>query len=230
MHPHSRGRWRTRRLPRGPEPDPAGDNEIIWGVHLLRGAGGRVDEVRGAGIQKGMAAAPSTFAATSSAAERPRPTPTRCSPITVRKLADARNESKSHARRSAPVRRRAPCRSAIAGRGRDRRDAARAAADVEAAKLSAIADLRAEVASLAIGAAETIVQKNLDRETQMQLVENYINQVGAGRMAETTVSRHVYADAPLRASPRPRVASTKSKTSCSGSPGSSRAPTSCATR
>jgi F-type H+-transporting ATPase subunit b len=56
---------------------------------------------------------------------------------------------------------------------------ARAAADVEAAKVSAIADLRAEVASLAIGAAETIVQKNLDRETQVQLVENYINQVGS---------------------------------------------------
>ena len=36
-----------------------------------------------------------------------------------------------------------------------------------------------EVASLAIGAAETIVQKNLDHETQVQLVENYIRQVGS---------------------------------------------------
>lgn len=56
---------------------------------------------------------------------------------------------------------------------------ARAAADVEAAKASAIADLRSEVANLAIGAAEAIVQKNLDRETQEQLIENYIRQVAS---------------------------------------------------
>jgi len=55
----------------------------------------------------------------------------------------------------------------------------RAAADVESAKQQAIADLRGEVASLAIGAAEVIVQRNLDRETQVQLVENYINQVAS---------------------------------------------------
>jgi F-type H+-transporting ATPase subunit b len=57
----------------------------------------------------------------------------------------------------------------------------RAAADIEAAKAQAVADLTAEVATLAIGAAEVVVQKSLDRETQVQLVENYIQQVGAGR-------------------------------------------------
>ena len=50
----------------------------------------------------------------------------------------------------------------------------RAAADVESAKAQAIADLRGEVASLAIGAAEVVVGKNLDRETQTQLVDQYI--------------------------------------------------------
>jgi F-type H+-transporting ATPase subunit b len=50
----------------------------------------------------------------------------------------------------------------------------RAAADVESAKAQAIADLRGEVASLAIGAAEIVVGKNLDRETQTQLVDQYI--------------------------------------------------------
>lgn len=53
----------------------------------------------------------------------------------------------------------------------------RAAADVDSAKQQAIADLRSEVASLAIGAAEVVVQRSLDRPTQEQLVENYINQV-----------------------------------------------------
>jgi F-type H+-transporting ATPase subunit b len=56
---------------------------------------------------------------------------------------------------------------------------ARATADVEAAKVQAIADLRTEVSNLAIGAAEVVVQRNLDRATQSQLVENYINQVGS---------------------------------------------------
>lgn len=55
----------------------------------------------------------------------------------------------------------------------------RAATDIEASKAQAVADLRAEVARLAIGAAEVVVQKNLDASTQTQLVENYIDQVGA---------------------------------------------------
>ena len=53
----------------------------------------------------------------------------------------------------------------------------RAAADIESAKRQAIADLKDEVAQLAIGAAEVIVQHNLDRDTQVRLVESYIEQV-----------------------------------------------------
>ena len=55
----------------------------------------------------------------------------------------------------------------------------RAAADVEAAKQQAVADLRREVSTLAIGAAELVVQRNLDRPTQEQLIENYINQLAS---------------------------------------------------
>lgn len=57
----------------------------------------------------------------------------------------------------------------------------RAVADIDAAKATAMTDLRDEVASLAIGAAETVVQRNLDADTQTQLVEDYINQVAAQR-------------------------------------------------
>jgi F-type H+-transporting ATPase subunit b len=57
----------------------------------------------------------------------------------------------------------------------------RAVADIEAAKAHAVSDLRGEVALLAIGAAETVVQHNLDPATQTQLVEDYINQVAAQR-------------------------------------------------
>jgi F-type H+-transporting ATPase subunit b len=57
----------------------------------------------------------------------------------------------------------------------------RAVADIETAKSAAMQDLRGEVAALAIGAAETVVQRNLDSTTQTQLVEDYINQVAAQR-------------------------------------------------
>jgi F-type H+-transporting ATPase subunit b len=56
---------------------------------------------------------------------------------------------------------------------------AKATSDIDAAKVQAIADLRGEVAQLAIGAAEVVVKANLDAATQTQLVEDYINSVGA---------------------------------------------------
>ena len=57
----------------------------------------------------------------------------------------------------------------------------RAIADIDAAKAQAMNELRDEVAQLAIGAAETVVQRNLDPATQTQLVEDYINHVAAQR-------------------------------------------------
>ena len=58
---------------------------------------------------------------------------------------------------------------------------ARAVADIDSAKAQAVSDLRGEVAQLAIGAAETVVQRSLDEATQTQLVEDYINQMAAQR-------------------------------------------------
>ena len=58
---------------------------------------------------------------------------------------------------------------------------ARAVADIDSAKAQAMADLRGEVAQLAIGAAEVVVGRSLDEATQVQLVEDYINQVAAQR-------------------------------------------------
>ena len=58
---------------------------------------------------------------------------------------------------------------------------ARATADIESAKVQAIADLKGEVAQLAVGAASVVVHKNLDAATQTQLIEDYINQVATTR-------------------------------------------------
>ena len=58
---------------------------------------------------------------------------------------------------------------------------ARAVADIDSAKAQAVSDRRGEVAQLAIGAAETVVQRSLDEATQTQLIEDYINQVAGQR-------------------------------------------------
>jgi len=92
-------------------------------------------------------------------------------------LADAKNESAriiEEARQSADALKRdqeARLQSELAEMR------TRATADIEAAKTQAIADLRGEVAQLAVGAAEVVVGKNLDQATQVQLIEDYINQV-----------------------------------------------------
>jgi F-type H+-transporting ATPase subunit b len=61
----------------------------------------------------------------------------------------------------------------------------RAAADTESAKTQAIADLQAEAAALALGAAEAVVARNLDAQTQAGLIDGYIEQLGAAPAAES---------------------------------------------
>ncbi len=53
----------------------------------------------------------------------------------------------------------------------------RATADIEAARQQAIADLRAEVAGIALGAAERVVQSSLDEDAQRRLIDQYIDEV-----------------------------------------------------
>ncbi len=55
----------------------------------------------------------------------------------------------------------------------------RAAADVEASKAQALADLRGEVTALALGAAERVIEANLDDATNRALIDSYIDSVGA---------------------------------------------------
>jgi F-type H+-transporting ATPase subunit b len=56
----------------------------------------------------------------------------------------------------------------------------RAQEDSQLASSRAMSELRTHVASLSVDLAEKIVERNLDRDTQMDLIENYINSVGNG--------------------------------------------------
>ncbi len=55
----------------------------------------------------------------------------------------------------------------------------RATSDISGAQGQITADLQAEVARLALGAAESVVVNSLDASTQSDLIENYISSVGA---------------------------------------------------
>ena len=55
---------------------------------------------------------------------------------------------------------------------------AQAEADIEAAKDRALTDLRAQVTSLAVGAAEQVVRSSLDEAAYARLVDDYIESVG----------------------------------------------------
>lgn len=95
-----------------------------------------------------------------------------------RQLADAKNESAriiDEARQTAEQMRRDLMVRAEAEVAELRE---RTRSEIDAAQQRAIADLRTQVSELAIGAAEIVVQKNLDRDTNRALVERYIEQVG----------------------------------------------------
>jgi F-type H+-transporting ATPase subunit b len=57
----------------------------------------------------------------------------------------------------------------------------RAQQDVGLATERAMADLQGRVADLSIELAEKVVERNLDHDTQIALIESYINEVGTGR-------------------------------------------------
>lgn len=95
------------------------------------------------------------------------------------KLADARNESArilEEARQQADTVRQEMHARAEAEIAELRR---KASDDIEAARQRAVTDLQDQVAQLAIGAAERIVQQSLDQQASEALVERYITEVGA---------------------------------------------------
>jgi F-type H+-transporting ATPase subunit b len=97
-----------------------------------------------------------------------------------RQLADARNEASriiEEARQSADEVKH-QVRAQAEEEAADVRT--RAQEDAQLAANRAQVDLQARVADLSIELAEKIVERNLDRDTQLALVESYIGQVGNG--------------------------------------------------
>ena len=156
-------------------------NEIIWGVVGFAAVFGFIWKKGLPSIKSGMNARTERIRSDLDAAEAQR---TEASGILAEyqtQLTDARSQSAKiieEARQAADEVKATLVAKAEADITELR---TRATSDIEAAKVQAIADLRGEVASLAIGAAEQVVERNLDHDTNVALVESYINQVGADR-------------------------------------------------
>ena len=95
-----------------------------------------------------------------------------------RQLADAKNEANriiEEARQTADQLRRDLMQRAEAEVAELRQ---RSQDDVLAAQQRAMADLKGQVSNLAIELAEKVVERNLDRETNLALIDSFIAQVG----------------------------------------------------
>jgi F-type H+-transporting ATPase subunit b len=98
-----------------------------------------------------------------------------------RQLADARNEAGriiEEARQAADQVRQDLINRAEADAAEIRQ---RAQQDVQLGTERAMVDLQQRVAELSVELAEKVVERNLDRDTQIALIESYINQVGNGQ-------------------------------------------------
>jgi F-type H+-transporting ATPase subunit b len=152
-------------------------NELIWGAISFAAVVFLLWKFAWPGLKKGLDARTERIREDLEEAERARQESERLLEQYKAQLAEARSEASrmiEEGRRTAEELRReleARAQTEIAEIRQ------RAAADVEAAKAQALQDLKAEVATIAISATEMLLKRNLDRETQRHLVEDYISQV-----------------------------------------------------
>lgn len=157
---------------------PAG-NEIVWGSITFLVLFFVLAKKGYPAIKKGMDARSDKIRDSLDQAEKAKDEAAQVLEEYKSQLADARNEASriiEEARQAADKLRQDLKRQAEAEvadiKSRAQEDIA---AQVERAK----ADLQARVGTLSIELAEKIVEKNLDRETNMALVESFIRQAGA---------------------------------------------------
>jgi F-type H+-transporting ATPase subunit b len=176
---HERYEERFERCQDAPNPLLPEINELIWGAVGFFVVFFFIAKFGYPAIKQGMATRAERIENDLAAAEAQRGEAETLLTDYRAQLADARNESAriiEEARQQADTLKRDQ-EARLQAELNEMRE--RATADIDAAKVQAIADLRGEVAQLAVGAAEVVVKRNLDQQSQMQLIEDYINQVTA---------------------------------------------------
>lgn len=166
---------------KAPSPILPATNELIWGGIAFVILFFLLAKFAYPGIKKGMDERAEKIRTSIDEAEHARSEAGRILEEYQRQLADARSESAriiEEARQAADRLRQDLKRQAETEVNELR---ARAQEDIQAQVQRAMADLQSRVGELAIELAEKVVERSLDRETNMQLIENYINQVGSAR-------------------------------------------------
>jgi F-type H+-transporting ATPase subunit b len=157
---------------------PAG-NELVWGSISFAALFFLMAKFAFPAVKKSMEARTERIRQSLDSAETAKAEAQSVLDDYQRQLADAKNEANriiEEARQTADQLRRDLMAKAEAEATELRQ---RAVADIESAKERALADLKTQITTLAIEAAEKVVERNLDHDTNARLVESYIAQVGS---------------------------------------------------
>jgi len=164
---------------KAPNPILPAKNEIIWGFLSFVALFVLMQKFAFPAVQKAMQARTDRIRENLDEAERVKTEAQTILDEYQRQLADAKTESSriiEEARQTAEQLRRDLMERAEAEVAELRE---RSLGDIRAAQQRAMVDLKAQVANLAIDLAEKVVEKNLDRDTNIALIESYIAQVGS---------------------------------------------------
>jgi F-type H+-transporting ATPase subunit b len=156
---------------------PAG-NELVWGTFSFVILFALLAIFFLPAVKKGMTARTEKIKADLGAAEESRTAAQTVLDDYQRQLADAKNEANriiEEARQTADALRKDLMAKADADAQEVR---TRATADIEAAKDRAMAELRTQLTTLTIELAERVVKRNLDRDSNAALVDDYISSIG----------------------------------------------------
>ncbi|MCU1456947.1 MAG: synthase, subunit b [Actinomycetia bacterium] len=153
-------------------------NEIVWGGIAFLIVAGVLLKFAFPALKKGLADRSAKIASDIAGAEAARAAAEAEAAEYQAKLAEARSDAGriiEEARQSAEALRADLVARAEADAQGIR---ARASEEVQALTARALADLQGRVADLSIELAEKVVEHNLDHDTQIALIEGYINSVG----------------------------------------------------
>lgn len=162
-----------------PNPILPATNEIIWGAVAFLVVFALMWRLAIPQIKKALKAREDRIRADLESAETARGAAEETLEEYRRQLADARNEAAriiDEARQAADAMRREVQESAESEATAARE---RAQAEIEQTASRARADLQREMADFAVRLAERIVERNLDRQAQQSLIDEYIAEVGA---------------------------------------------------
>ena len=164
---------------KAPNPILPATSEMVWAAISFLLLFILLKQFAWPGIKKGLAARSDKIRESLDEAERAKTEADTVLEEYQRQLADARGEAAriiEEARQAADNLRQDLRRQAEAEVAELKQ---RAQEDIQAQVDRALTDLRSQVATLSIDLAEKVVERNLDRDTQMALVESFIDQVGS---------------------------------------------------